>query len=131
LDWPAEGICFDIEYANFWREDWGAKPADLSEAFAVARRKIAGVPKLIPIFSHRYLPADPPLAGNPVFSVVQTDIIHYGNDLASYFSNEFRSVLPDNEIPVPEWAAKIPRPIGFWDDFVYGYGNVTYVHPSA
>jgi hypothetical protein len=40
--------------------------------------------KLIPIFVHRMMPDDPHLAGNPVFSVHQTDIIHYGFALADY-----------------------------------------------
>lgn len=131
LDWPAEGICFDIAHNNFWRQDWGDKPADLPEAFAIARRKLAEVPKLIPITGHRYLLADPPLPGNPVLSVYQTDIIPYGNDLASYFANEYKSTLPDYDIPAPDWAAKTLRPIRFWDDFVYGDGSVTFIPPSS
>ena len=47
--------------------------------------------------------------GNPVFSVHQTDIIRYGNDLVGYVHNEFG-------VPLPDWAAKEPRPIRFWDD---------------
>jgi len=121
LDWPAEGICFDIQHNDFWMDTFGPKPADLEEAFRIARQAVANAPRLIPILSHRYLPDEPNLAGNPVFSVYQTDIIHYGYDLASYFANEFRidpEKLPDHYLPCPEWAAKSPHPIRFWDQFL-------------
>src|SRR5437868_4631058 len=26
LNWPADGICFDIEHSNFWMENWGPRP---------------------------------------------------------------------------------------------------------
>lgn len=89
LNWPLEGICFDIEHAGFWLVEWGRRPASLREAFDVARRAVAAAPVLIPIRGHRYIPADPPEAGNPVFSVYQTDIIHYGANLMDYLHNEF------------------------------------------
>src|SRR5207302_6554224 len=84
LEWPADGICFDVEHAGFWLDDWGPRPERLEDAFAVVREQVARAPRLIPICSHRYLPDEPLMAGNPVFSVHQTDIIHYGFDLASY-----------------------------------------------
>jgi hypothetical protein len=121
LDWPAEGICFDIEHNGFWMDEWGPRPANLEEAFLIARQEVEQAPTLIPIYAHRYLPDDPSLAGNPVFSVWQTDIIHYGFDLASYFAAEFcvdEEMFPDFYIPIPEWAAKSPRPIRFWDHFL-------------
>lgn len=43
---------------------------------------------LIPVCGHRYLPAEPCSAGNPVLSVYQMDIIVYGRDLAAYFAAE-------------------------------------------
>jgi hypothetical protein len=109
LEWPLGGMCFDIKHSTFWLKEWGPKPSDLKEAFAIARQAVAKAPVLIPIYSHRYLPAEPNQPGNPVLSVHQTDIILYGNDLASYLSNEF-------EIPCPDWAAKTPSPIRFWED---------------
>jgi len=89
LDWPFEGICFDIEHNAFWLDSWGAKPAASESAFSIARAAIAAAPRLIPIYRHRFLPDRPCEAGNPVFSVYQTDIIHYGSDLFHYFCNEF------------------------------------------
>lgn len=65
-------------------------------------------PKLVPILSHRYIPAEPALRGNPIFSICQTDIIHYGANLAEYFSNEFEG----------RWLVSSPRRIRFWSDLV-------------
>jgi hypothetical protein len=112
LAWPADGICFDIEHAGFWMAEWGLRPADLATACQIARREIAKAPKLIPIYAHRYIPDEPHLAGNPIFSVYQTDIIYYGRDLAHYFANEFAS-------PRPPWVAVSARPIRFWDQVAF------------
>jgi hypothetical protein len=90
FSWPFEGMCFDIEHNIFWPNEWGERPPDLQLAFEVARGHIARAPVLIPIRGHRYLPATPCIAGNPVFSVYQADIIIYGVDLENYLHNEFR-----------------------------------------
>ena len=121
IDWPFEGMCFDIEHNVFWMHQWGDRPENLTEAFSVAREHVTHAPFLIPVLGHRYIPAEPGRAGNPVISVYQTDIIHYGNDLASYFANEFKAdsdVLPQWHVPCPDWAATSPRPIRFWDDII-------------
>jgi len=117
LNWPFDGIAFDIENNSFWLDDWGPRPGGLQEALQVARRHVEAAPKLIPVCSHRYLPSEPLIAGNPVFSVHQTDIIFYGCDLWDYFWNEF---APQDErwrrfkgISEIEIAAAF-RPIRFW-----------------
>src|SRR5687767_12231522 len=74
---PYEGIAFDIEHNSFWWSNWGPRPNDLAQALAVARKAIDQAPRLIPIYGHRFIPAQPIEAGNPVFSVHQTDIIYY------------------------------------------------------
>jgi hypothetical protein len=107
LDGPRQGILFDID-SGFWLEEWGPRPASLEEARRVASELVAAAPKLIPIFGHRMMPDEPHLAGNPVFSVHQTDIIHYGFDLADYLRREF--ALPASGTP-PDQV----RPIRFWD----------------
>ena len=86
---PLEGICFDIEHNEFWPREWGEQPSDLHAAFEIVRGHVARAPKLIPLIGHRYLPDRPVTAGNPVFSVNQTDIIYYGSDLENYLHNEF------------------------------------------
>jgi len=120
LDLPADGICFDIEYNNFWRDDWGRRPSNLQDAFGVARESIAAAPKLIPIFGHRYIPEEPSEVGNPVFSVIQTDIIYYGYDLTGYLLNELNHTYLSVDFPdlLPDYVAKSPRSIRFWDYFV-------------
>ncbi len=107
LGWPLRGMCFDIKHNGFWLVQWGFPPADLEEAFEIAQQQVAVAPVLIPICGHRYLPAEPCEAGNPVFSVHQTDIIYYGYDLPSYFHKEFRA-------PLLEGTRESPRRIRFW-----------------
>ena len=111
LSWPVEGICFDIESNAYWFPFWGPRPAELADALAVAREALAQAPRLIPIYKHRYIPAEPKAAGNPVLSVYRTDITHYGNDLPDYLNREFG-------VPLPAWAAPMPRPIRFWDELI-------------
>lgn len=96
LDWPLQGLLFDIENNGFWIDEWGTKPSSLQEAIERARREYEKAPQLIPIYSHRYIPAKPYEAGNPVFSVHQTDIIYYGVDLTTYFMVEFNLMQQQN-----------------------------------
>jgi len=65
---------------------------------------------MIPVYSHRYLPAGRGTYGHPVLSIHQTDIIVYGTDLADYINQEFgrRSIGAD-------WA---PPMVPFWSDFL-------------
>ncbi len=90
LQWPYEGICFDVEFNNFWFDEWGEKPESLNDAFAVVAKAVHEAPTLIPIYGHRYIPGYPLETGNPIFSVYQTDIIYYGRDLFEYLENELR-----------------------------------------
>jgi len=114
LAWPAEGICFDIEHNVFWMEEWGPKPDDISAAIEIAQQEIAKAPVLIPICSHRFIPDEPHLSGNPVFSVYQTDIIYYGSNLTHYFANEF---WPGKYAWTEEHDRSI-RNIRFWSQLV-------------
>jgi hypothetical protein len=103
------GICFDIVNADFWYPAWGTKPTSDEAACAIPEAALKAAPRFIRIFGHRYIPDTPVEAGNPVFSIVQTDIIWYGFDLADYFSKEFG-------VPRPEWAATEARSIEFWTE---------------
>lgn len=89
LSWPLEGMIFDIENNEFWYSGWGSKPNDLEEAIEICKNEFKKIPKLIPIYSHRYIPSEPQEVGNPIFSVYQTDIIYYGEDLLAYLQIEF------------------------------------------
>ncbi len=111
LDQPRQGILFDVEYSDYWHPDWGIRPCMLDVALDVTSEAVRAAPRLIPIFAHRMIPEEPHEAGNPVFSVHQTDIIYYGFDLADYLRNEFN--LP-GRAPWPEAI----RPVRFWSYFV-------------
>lgn len=116
LAWPFEGLWFDVEHANLWWPEWGDKPADAKDRQAVLRRVVDSAPKLIPILSHRYLPEEPQEAGNPVFSVYQSDVIYYGANLEDYFAREFNGW---NSRP---WPNEIKR-IRFWSTMVERNGD--------
>ena len=112
LDWPYEGMCFDIENNAFWLPAWGKKPSSLAECFAIARKAVDAAPKLIPVYSHRYIPDRPCLPGNPVFSVYQTDIIYYGSDLQNYLENEYHCDFKTIKKIPPD--LNLIRRIEFW-----------------
>lgn len=82
--WLWEGLQFDVEYANLWRPSWGPKPATLEAQKQRVRELVEVAPRLIPVSGHRYLLAEPCVAGNPVLSVYQSDIVVYGADLRDY-----------------------------------------------
>ncbi len=115
---PLEGILFDVEHNAFWMKDWGPRPVDLQAAFTIATMHIGNAPKLIPVYSHRYMPDRPHEAGNPVLSVHQTDIIYYGLDLEDYLENEFG--FPKNDFKAKRGFANQPavRKIEFWSILV-------------
>jgi hypothetical protein len=108
LNWPLHGCLFDVEHNNFWLPEWGKRPELLSDAFKIATEMIAEAPKLIPIYSHRFISEEPYEAGNPVLSVYQMDIIYYGFDLDDYLRHEF------NLNGRKEWPDQV-RSIRFWD----------------
>jgi hypothetical protein len=113
IEWPADGICFDIRNKVFWWPEWGERPAADADAIAVASRYLERVPVLIPIFGHSYLPSTPAEVGNPVFSVHQADVIHRGADLAEYLHYAFRDQEEFDEDRYPTFS-EVYRPIRFW-----------------
>ncbi|MFM9861857.1 hypothetical protein RUR49_25640 [Pseudoxanthobacter sp. M-2] len=114
LSWPLEGLLFDVEN-GLWRSDWGERPARAEARAGIVAALVAAAPPLIPILGHRYLPAEPFEAGNPVLSVYQSDIIYYGRDLEDYFVQEFGGGTGPVTGPV--------RRIRFWSDLIDGAGT--------
>lgn len=104
IGWPLEGFLFDVQ-AGLWWPDWGERPSSPSDAEDRFRAIFATAPKLIPIHDHRCIPEEPHEAGNPVFSVWQMDVIHYGANLAHYVTVETRA-------GTDEWPAM--KEIPFW-----------------
>lgn len=111
LAWPFEGLLFDVEQNGLWWSEWGDRPNAPAERAEVLRGVIHQAPRLVPIFGHRYIPESPNEAGNPVFSVYQSDIIHYGADLRDYFNRE------ENGWDAEIWPSKV-REIEFWSEMV-------------
>jgi hypothetical protein len=109
LNWPLDGILWDLRNGD-WLSIWGENPKNQEDKIAIAKSCYARVPKMVPIYSHRYIPSAPNEPGNPVFSVHQTDIIYYGFDLATYFSHEFYFKLNDSFHVID----KPNRQIEFW-----------------
>jgi len=72
-------------------------------------------PKLIPLFGHRYIPEEPFESGNPVFSVYQTDVVHYGADLHDWLYRERHGSkskpwpLPNEIKYIPSWSDAVAR----------------------
>jgi hypothetical protein len=114
LSSPYEGIYFDIEHNGFWLEEWGIQPSSRFDAFQKAKKAVKAAPKLIPIFGHRYIPDSPCKAGNPIFSVHQTDIIYYGTNLLNYIENEFFQYFGRGGYKLEGEIRKID----FWSDLV-------------
>jgi hypothetical protein len=110
LTWPLEGLMFDLESTALWWPEWGERPSTPEGRAEVLTHVVNAAPKLIPLVSHRYLPAEPHETGNPVFSVYQSDTIYYGANLADYFEREFG----ESDRP---WPQKIKH-IRFWSDLV-------------
>jgi len=127
LAWPYEGLWFDVVHNGLWWDAWGPKPGRRSDQQDVLRQVVATAPRLIPIYSHRFIPQSPSEPGNPVFSVYQSDIIVYGAKLADYFEREFDAgALRDKDWPsikrIPFWSEMIenrgtnPPPVQLSDE---------------
>ncbi|GAA5195392.1 hypothetical protein GCM10023346_25210 [Arthrobacter gyeryongensis] len=114
LSWPVESALFDVEQNSFWPASWGEKPADLEVALAHARTRFEKVPRLIPVYVHRYLAAGPGDVPSPVFSVYQTDVVYYGDNLLDYVAQEF-DAPPAHPTPRP----RIP----FWSELADVLGD--------
>ena len=110
MNWPIEGMIFDIINNAFWVDSWGEKPGSQEKAIEIARERCLSAPKLIPVFGHRFIPMEPSEAGNPVLSVYQTDTICYGENLASYLGIEFGF----NKYEEMDFNAI--KPVRFWSE---------------
>jgi len=89
LEMPIKGLQTDLENGDFWCDYWELQPDNIEEAQRVLLKHYSNAPKLIPIFSNRYMPFIPENTNIPVFSIMGSDIIYYGTDLISYLEIEF------------------------------------------
>jgi hypothetical protein len=109
--WPVEGVLFDVDHNGFWYPGWGTRPERMPDALALAAQRLAAVPRMLPVYGHRYLPAGPG-GGHPVLSMYQTDIIVYGRDLLDYLGRDFGGLgaPTDDDRPLVT--------VEFWRDLV-------------
>jgi len=126
IDWVLQGILFDVEHANLWLRRWGSQPRNLEAAQDIARQDFALWPKLFPVFGHRFLVVQPKETDNPVFSIMQSDIVCYGANLAHYLLQEFGETRDYGE----NMAAQSPRHVEIWSDFAEGR-NAILAWPSG
>jgi hypothetical protein len=75
LDWPFEGYWRSVERNELWWPEWGERPASTMDRKEKLRGIFAAAPKLIPLVHICYLPDEPNERGNPVLSVMRSDII--------------------------------------------------------
>jgi hypothetical protein len=111
LEQPLGGLLFDVEHNDLWWPEWGDRPSTIGERAEIVEAIVGSAPSLIPLIGHRYMPAEPHKAGNPVFSIMQSDVIYYGADLADYFRREF-AAHPPSLGPVGTDVRFIP----FWSE---------------
>jgi hypothetical protein len=104
LAWPVDGVLFDVAENGFWYEGWGPRPATDEAAVSLAKGGLVTAPRMIPVFSHRYLPAGRGAASHPVLSIYQTDVLTCGADLVDFLHEEFGLGEPAKETGRPTVA---------------------------
>lgn len=107
IDEPVRGVLDGVERAEYWDAEWGDRPSQTRAARDRAEIAIEAYSKLIPVFAHRYIPETPAESGNPIFSIMGTDIIIYGANLENYFAHEFEVqafAFPNPPKFIPGWS---------------------------
>lgn len=94
-----------------WSEEWGEEPSDSNERKKSIEDMALKAPKLIPIFSHRYM-ASIRCEKPPIFSIYGTDIIYFAKNIIDYFLIEFK--IRENKVFMNNEVSHIP----FWSDLL-------------
>lgn len=123
LNWPSEGLFFDVIENDLWPDSWGKRPKKPEKLHKKFSKIVAKAPTLIPIIGHRFLLTNSLDAGNPVLSVWGSDIICYGSNLRNFLLMEFCGILGlDNEEVSADIDESIPREqieaIPFWGELM-------------
>jgi hypothetical protein len=112
LDWPFESYWRSVERNEFWWPEWGERAASTVDRKEKLRGIFAAAPKLIPLVHICYLPNEPNNRGNPVLSVMASDIIYVGADLGHWIEHQYESLIATSP-PIKE--------IRFWGQAIrYG-----------
>lgn len=110
MNLPVQGIMENFEEIE-WSDAWGEEPSDLTERKKVIVNLAFKAPKLIPIFSHRYMAAvecEKP----PIFSIHGTDVIYYAKNIVDYFLDEF--ITKEHNIFMNHEVSHV----SFWSDLL-------------
>jgi hypothetical protein len=75
LAWPFKGYWRSVKRHDVWWPEWGERPDSPADQKEKLRCIFADAPKLIPLTRGLYLPDEPHEVGNPIFSIMQTDIV--------------------------------------------------------
>ena len=115
-------MLFDVAANGFWKKCFGPKTNNIENDKNIVINYIKNasneiVPKLIPIYSQRYVPCYPDVMNMSVISVYQTDIIYYGYDLEDYFKHEFDTIGISKEKDDINYEKK-PVEIPFWTEII-------------
>ena len=86
-----------------------------ASALQTARRMLADVPRMIPVYRASVSTRGQETFGHPVLSMWQTDIIYYGLDRADYIDREFGGVRPGEG--TNPWNPRAT--VEFWQDLLY------------
>ncbi|MGW0589813.1 hypothetical protein [Streptosporangium sp. NPDC002607] len=112
LTWPTDFLLRDIQRGH-WPTAWGDRPDSPEAAAERAQSHLAGVPRMVPVYGHRFLPEGRGGFGHPVLSMWGSDIIYYGVDLLDYINQEFEEPRPEH----PESRA-LQATVPFWRDYL-------------
>lgn len=108
IDLPFEGI-FNKADEVYWSDSWGVEPDENIYLYSV-REKLKKAPRLVPVYSHRYIPIIPEI-NPPVLSIHGVDIICYGIDLEEYidieFGNKKQSSIQFDKVPYIDFWSEI------------------------
>ncbi|WAS95986.1 hypothetical protein [Nannocystis punicea] len=108
-----DGLVFDVEENTLWRDSWGPRPGDEEQRRARVEALVAGAPRLLPLFGHRYVLAEGPTV---VLSVHQSDIIVYGVDLRDYLLHELHDLIDVKYVPPRTRVGTSAIP--FWGELI-------------
>ncbi|MBO9553815.1 hypothetical protein [Cellulomonas sp.] len=116
LRMPVDGVVRDVHEHGFWLPGWGARPRAADEREAVARRRLADVPRLVPVHGVRYLPASPTGVHAPVLSVWRGDVVVLADDLLAFVEAELAPGGGPDRWPPRGRSVHVP----FWSDLAEG-----------
>jgi hypothetical protein len=115
FNWLVDGLVFDVEHNQLWRDSWswGVRPQSPEDRRSRVAELVSHAPKLLPIIGHRYVLAEGPTL---VLSVYQSDIVLYGRDLRAFLLTELHRLIDIADDPA--WGTADTASIRFWGELM-------------